>query len=364
MVFYNGSAYNTWFRGVNGSGYVAIGYASSRDGVNWQVLGYPVLPATPAWVGAIGGPFKPSVIWNGTRYLMYYTSQSSPPEKDIGLAVSTDMIHWTEYPNNPIFRPGPGAYDSEWVAYPSVVYDPPLYKMWYTGQSMQTKTETVGYATSLDGVHWNKPGGNPVLTSQSTKTSSYNEVRYPSVIKVGSGYLMAFYAYLPGDGDILYASSNDGLNWTVGSSPLLLTGGNTSTWDYHVSAPALVYSGSGVLLFYSGGSGYYSNLSSPYYTSIGVAPCHFVFISEIQTVASSSTIIQTATITETTSLTKTSTVTSSIITQVYSSEFEALSAVLAAGLVGAGWLLVRRRGPGQQPSRVLGIDLEWSETDS
>lgn len=348
MVLYNGSAYNTWFRGVNGSGYFAIGYASSKDGVNWQVLGHPVLPAAPPWVGAIGGPFEPSVIWNGTRYLMYYTSHSSPPEKDIGLAVSKDMIHWTEYPNNPIIRPGPGAYDSEWVAYPSVVYEPPLYKMWYTGQDIGTKTETVGYASSLDGMHWNKLGGNPVLTSQSTKSSNYNEVRYPSVVRVGSGYLMAFYAYLPSEGDILYASSNDGLNWTAGSSPLLRTGGNTSSWDYHVSSPALVYNGSQISLYYSGGTGNFGS-TSPYYTSIGLAPCHFVFISEIQTITHSLTIIQTATIAETTTLTKTSTVTSSVIGRVYNPEFEALSAILAVGLVGTGWLLVRQRRRGPRP---------------
>jgi len=178
VILYNGTAYNTWFRGFNGSGDSAIGYASSKDGLKWQVFGKPVLPAAPPWNGAIGGPFEPSVIWNGTRYLMYYTSHSSPLEKDIGLAVSNDLIHWSEYPNNPIIRPGPGAYDSEWVAYPSVVYDPPLYKMWYTGQNRQTLTETVSYATSYDGIHWNKLGGNPVLTSQSTKSLNYHPLPF------------------------------------------------------------------------------------------------------------------------------------------------------------------------------------------
>lgn len=345
-VIFNGSAYNMWFTGGNGTRY-GIGYASSKDGVNWHTLGYPVLPTAPPWPGAIGGPFEPSVVWNGTSYLMYYTSESSSTEKDIGLAVSRDLIHWTEYGGNPVIRPGPSTYDSEWAAYPSVVYDAPLYKMWYTGQDKLTNKETIDYATSLDGIHWTKLAENPVLTSQTVNSPNYNEVRDPSVIKVHSGYLIAFYAYSPSLGDILYATSNDGTNWTSGGYPLLRSGGNASDWNYQLSSPALAYNGSAVSLYYSGES-----LVSPYYTSIGLASCNFIIISNTQTITSSSTFTQMSTFTQTSTVTavssltetSTSTVTSSVLTQGYNSALEALSVILAVCLAGSLWLLVRRKG--------------------
>lgn len=339
-ILFNGSAYNMWFTGGNGSDF-GIGYSSSRDGVNWHTLGYPVLPAASPWPGAIGGPFEPSVIWNGTSYLMYYTSYSSSTEKDIGLAVSKDMIHWNEFGGNPIIRPGPSAYDSEWTAYPSVIYDHSFYKMWYAGQDKLTKTETINYATSLDGVHWTKHADNPVLTSQTVNSVSYDEVRYPSVVTANWGYLMAFYAYTPSQGDILYATSNNGLNWTVGASPLLRTGGNTSGWDYYVSSHALLYNGSNVLLYYTGQSN-----TSPYHTSIGLALCYFISASNTQTLTSTltSTRITTVTAVSTLTLTLASTVTSPAPVAAYDSLLEALSVVLGVSLGGSLWFLIRRNG--------------------
>jgi predicted GH43/DUF377 family glycosyl hydrolase len=338
-ILFNGSAYNMWFTGSNGSD-SAIGYSSSKDGVNWHTLGYPVLTAAP-WPGAIGGPFGPSVVWNGTSYLMYYTSYSSSTEKDVGLAVSNDMIHWNEFAGNPIIRPGPSAYDSEWTAYPSVIYDHSLYKMWYAGQDILTKTETINYATSSDGVHWTKHADNPVLTSQTVNSQSYDEVRYPSVVTANWGYLMAFFAYTPSQGDILYATSDSGLDWTVRSPTLLRTGGTTSGWDYYVSSPALLYNGSSLLLYYTGQSD-----ASPYHTSIGLALCNFISASNTQTTTSTltSTRITTVTTVSTLIMTLASTMTISAPAAAYDSLLEALSVVLVVTLGGSLWFLIRRNG--------------------
>ena len=55
-----------------------------------------------------------------------------------------------------------GDWDGKEVAFPMVIHDGDMYKMWHVGVDMDD-VRRVGYATSLDGLNWTKHGTDPVL---------------------------------------------------------------------------------------------------------------------------------------------------------------------------------------------------------
>ncbi len=165
---FNGTHYNMWYSTF--STQLAIGFAWSRDGVNWTKYNSPVLAAGPSGSWDEGGVQAPSVIWNGTLYLMYYTGANRTFASDIGLASSKDMVHWQKYEGNPILTRTANKWDAYSVEFASAIHDSALYKMWYTGrQSLQVPFGSIGYAFSSDGLHWTKYDGNPVITPNNSE---------------------------------------------------------------------------------------------------------------------------------------------------------------------------------------------------
>jgi hypothetical protein len=64
--------------------------STSTDGVNWTQTNVDALPNLGAWAEP-GNTWAPSVVYNGSEYVMYYTATeaSSPNDQCIGLATST-----------------------------------------------------------------------------------------------------------------------------------------------------------------------------------------------------------------------------------------------------------------------------------
>ena len=315
----------------------SIGLATSLDGVNWTNVESQVLGAGGAGSWDSGGVYQPSVIWNGSEFLMYYSGYSSKTPAEIGLAVSHDLMNWTRYSGNPIVAPGPEAYDSVSLTHASVIYDPPTYKMWYGGRFPVNYTHTIDYATSLDGIHWTKNAANPVLTVRDFNIPSLTGPSQPSVAKINSTYLMAI--YYGGDADLDYASSLDGIHWTVGPTHFLVSPNNTVSLDATPSYPSLLSSGTSLLLWYTRLP---NNASQP---TIGLAFCSLVVV-ENTTTTKTSTLneIQTSTI----SLPRATTTTSFstiAITETSSSApvFEGTTFAAVVVIVALLYLLVRKQ---------------------
>ena len=72
---------------------------------------------------------------------MWYTGETgSPRHFKIGLATSTDGgITWVKR-GDPVLTPTPGAWDSEEVGMPVVIFDDNIYKMWYWGGTISGVT--------------------------------------------------------------------------------------------------------------------------------------------------------------------------------------------------------------------------------
>ena len=200
--------------------------------------------------------FDPSVIVDGTTYKMWYTGYGSSPPGRIGYATSSDGIDWTKFDGNPVLSEGPaGSWDEEGPRWGSVLLDGGVYKMWYTGRDA-SGVNRIGYATSSDGIVWNKYDGNPVFDVGAPGSWEDRHVLYPTVIKDGGVYKMWYTGWKSGGGvKIGYATSNDGIDWTRYSGNPVLTWGPSGNWDDEAVYAAHVLLNGVYHMWYSGSDG-------------------------------------------------------------------------------------------------------------
>lgn len=162
--------YEMWYVGGNPQGDLGIGYATSPDGIHWTKYGAnPVMTTTEPWEGTlIEG--QTLLKMNGV-YKMWYGGLSLGSDISyIGYAESLDGVHWTKYAGNPILSPviaDPRPWDGYSVDTPDVYHDGTLYHMYYRGWKKRSGTSWIGHATSKDGIVWDRDPANPVLLTAS-----------------------------------------------------------------------------------------------------------------------------------------------------------------------------------------------------
>jgi predicted GH43/DUF377 family glycosyl hydrolase len=336
-VILNGKTFDMWYT-VEVGAYLAIGFATSANGFNWSSSPGPILQhgVNGSWDAV--AVYSPSVIWNGSYYLMYFTGvRSSVSTRSIGLAFSKDMIHWQEYAGNPVLVPGPGTYDSSFVRSSDVLYDGHSYQMWYSGAPTNNATYPVAidYATSLDGIHWTKYAHNPLLTGNGWPAGADT----PSVVRINQTYVMAF-----GTSDITYATSYDGIHWSWSGFQLLAGTNIPSNWEDTVIDPSIVIVNSSMLLWYAG-VGYWTPPQPPApRPAIGLAYCSLVLLPSTNVVSTTVTSVKTSIVIATETVTSTS----STVRMVATSEppvYELASGILAASLVVTLVLLYKTKRP-------------------
>ena len=343
FVMLNGSNFVMFYTGTYNNVTTEIGLATSTDDVSWTKYPAPVLEVGPQGSWDSSSVAFPSVIWNGTEYLMYYTGFNPTSTNSLGVAFSTDMIHWQKYADNPILKPGPEIYDNVSISAHSVMYDPPLYKMWYSGRYSGNYTHSIGYATSTDGVHWTKYSGNPVMTRSTTHDSYILGPWGPSVVKVDSEYFAAFET----DGLVSSATSSDGIHWTASVRPLLLYSNQTSSFDFVIETPSILLVNSVLYLWYTG----FSDVGSPY-GAIGFAFCSLSPLVLTTTITSTSptttsftttqTSVSTTTVVSRSTAIQTSTTTKEVPTAALTL-YQVSTAVLAILLLIAAAIIFARR---------------------
>jgi predicted GH43/DUF377 family glycosyl hydrolase len=166
----------------------------------------------------------PSVLFDGTRYVMWYSSfyDSHMGKGGIGIAISADGIHWTRSNGGkPVLTIGPrGGFDDGQVMGPQVLLEHGMYRMWYTGMSSHWHSSGIGFyrvglATSTDGVHWTRANhGRPVLDVGPRGAFDEVQAATPSILHENGEYRMWYAAWSPGTGHtICVARSRDGIYW-------------------------------------------------------------------------------------------------------------------------------------------------------
>jgi hypothetical protein len=132
------ATYKMWYTGGREFPRASIGYATSLDGITWERYQYnPIL--TPGAEGEwddLNIGLASVVREDGENYHLWYAATSDKLIYSIGYATSPDGIDWEKYKDNPVMTVGPAeAWDETWVSFPFVLFDGSIFKMWYAGYS-------------------------------------------------------------------------------------------------------------------------------------------------------------------------------------------------------------------------------------
>ncbi|KPL08205.1 hypothetical protein AMJ86_01515 [bacterium SM23_57] len=145
--------------------------------------------------------------------------------------VSNGQFQWERCPQNPVL-PGESllGWDCHHVTQPSVLYKDGIYHMWYRGwaEYWLGTLESIGYAISLDGVHWFRYAKNPVLKGDTIDWTE-GRVDNPAVSWIDSMYVMLFGNGINGS-HLGLAISRDGMCWDPHKQPVVSIG-PSGTWD-------------------------------------------------------------------------------------------------------------------------------------
>ncbi len=201
--------YHMFYTGNDGTSW-AIGDATSSDGRTWAEN-----PANPIMRDAQ----SPVVLYQGGSFQMWWVNSSSPTYS-INYATSADGSVWVPYAGNPVLTVSPSGWDSSLITTGAILHDASGYRLWYTGTGNPGTFEG-GLATSPDGIHWTKYGGNPVLQPQQLGSWTSGFVTPCAVISDGTTLALWFVGGSAGAWRLGVAVSQDGTNWTAGNNTVL-----------------------------------------------------------------------------------------------------------------------------------------------
>jgi predicted GH43/DUF377 family glycosyl hydrolase len=275
-VVFMDSIYHMWYSATDHpDGWnLQIFYAWSYDGINWTKLGDgPVVTLGPDTAWDAKKVYWSEVIFEDGLFKMWYSARGADLKYHIGYAESNDGITWEKYAQNPILSDSEGsAFDDNGAIQPSILKIDDLYHMWYTGVGSSVPSVVViQYATSLDGLSWECYSGNPVLQLGAPGEFDSWQCGRPKVLLIEGQFHMWYDAY---DGDrqtVGYATSLDGINWTKWPGNPIFTA-DTSSWEaWQVAMNDVLYSPDGTLqMWYQAGESIY--LTSIGYATSHLAP--------------------------------------------------------------------------------------------
>jgi beta-fructofuranosidase len=180
--------------------HVSVGHAVSQDLRTWQILPDALQPGSPGnwddyttWTG--------SVLRHEALWYLFYTGTNRAEEgliQRIGLATSTDLIHWDRYPENPLLVADPRWYE---LLDPNLWHDQAWRDPWVfrspdTGDFHALLTARVNYgpadgrgviahARSDDLVHWE-------VMPPVTEPGDFGHMEVPQWVAIRGRYYLLF----------------------------------------------------------------------------------------------------------------------------------------------------------------------------
>jgi subtilisin family serine protease len=168
--------------------------------------------------------------------------------------LTLDPVPYIPYAGNPVLEPGPGdAWDSQVVSAPSVVFVDGTYYLFYLG-SGPGNIGAVGYATSSDGVNFEKYVGNPILAGDGSGFDA-DYVGFPAVL-VEEGTWIIYYLGQASGGQMRIGRATAPAPsgpWTRNYNPVLAPG---SFWEWDggwIFPNSVIQTDEGYVLYYTGG---------------------------------------------------------------------------------------------------------------
>ncbi len=233
----------------------SLALVESKDGIHWSEPPRIVLGPRreTGWEEDIN---RPVVIKRGDTYLMWYTGQAHG-HSWIGYATSPDGVRWQRMSDKPVLSPE-RPWEKVAVMCPDVIWDDHLkvFRMWYSGGE-QNEPNAIGYATSPDGLLWNKHEANPVFAPDPKVEWERFKVTACQVERRGDWHYMFYIGFRDEDhAQIGIARSRDGITgWErLPQNPIIRPG--VGKWDHDACyKPCAIFDGRKWLLWYNGRHG-------------------------------------------------------------------------------------------------------------
>ena len=212
----------------------AIAFVRSEDGFTWTQEPEICLPPKPehAWERIVN---RTCTVRRGDVWHMWYTGQDTKKKNlsRIGYATSKDGIHFERASDEPVLV-AEAPYEQPSVMNPSVMWDEArqIWRMWYSAGNTY-EPDCNCYAESKDGIHWQKYAGNPVLAKGDRESWERDRVAGCEVHRLPDGrYAMFYIGYSDVDtARIGAAISKDGITgWKrLAQNPLVAP--DLGRWD-------------------------------------------------------------------------------------------------------------------------------------
>ncbi|MFC2101967.1 tetratricopeptide repeat protein, partial [Bacteroidota bacterium] len=245
-VLFEDDQYHLWYKGwstKNAANTIGIGYATSPDGIHWQKN-----DNNPLEFRCNSEPWDLECCYRSfdilkleALYTMWYVGfDKRDSTTKIGFAWSENGLKWTKHPE-PLLKPGKeGEWDDAYLNNAEVYFDGIRYHMWYNGVNKRDWKTKVGYATSDDGILWEKHPANPVLDVGEPGAWDDHAAGICSVIFNDSCYEMCYDGWDKINTQVGYATSVDGYNWVKSPHNPVLPAGELGMWDTWISRIANV----------------------------------------------------------------------------------------------------------------------------
>lgn len=148
------------YRAQNAQGTSSLGYAESSDGVHFNRRPQPVLSPEADYEKG-GGVEDPRLVkLNGTYYLTY--TGYNTKDAQLCLATSHDLLHWDR--KGVILPAYKGNWNTGWTKSGAIVPEKIDGKYWmYFLGTTPDKNDQMGLAYSTDLIHWTEATNTPVL---------------------------------------------------------------------------------------------------------------------------------------------------------------------------------------------------------
>lgn len=207
-----------------------------------------------------------SVIYGGTTDIIVQSGITIPVFLQLNQITGNIqiVISWgnnnliTDYKNNPILEKFNNFYDSKGITQSIVLKNDGKFHMWYNGIGLSTY---IFHAESNDGLNWNRISEQPLMTPSANGWNSGHIFVGPVLYE--NGIYKMFFSGREGQEaesrpwNIGVSVSQDGINWTKNTTPILY--GNVGTWDLKMSASSVIKFKNKYFLYYTGKENIYDH---------------------------------------------------------------------------------------------------------
>ena len=179
------------YRAQDKNGTSRLGYAESGDGIHFTRWPQPVL-SPEADYERDGGVEDPRLVKFGDTYYLTYTGYDKK-DAQLCLATSLDLIHWER--KGVILPSYKGHWNVGWTKSGAIVPEKidGKYWMYFLGTSAD-KTDQIGLAYSTDLLHWTEATDTPVLPRRPGQFDSRVVEPGPPPILTSSGIVLIYNA--------------------------------------------------------------------------------------------------------------------------------------------------------------------------